>query len=124
MRYFRHARSGPSRCAVEAAVRERILVVDDEEPIREIIVSMLASLDYQRQEAGSGNEALAILDSGEQFDLILTGLMMPDLDGLGLLEQVKMRYPDLPLVFASAVHDVTVALACLRCGALDSFGAL
>lgn len=100
-------------------MRERILVVDDEEPIREIIVSMLASLDYQREEAGSGNEALAILDSGEQFDLILTGLMMPDLDGLGLLEQVKMRYPDLPLVFASAVHDVTVALACLRCGALD-----
>ena len=44
---------------------------------------------------------------------------MSDLDGMGLLEQVKVRYPDLPLVFATAVHDVTVALECMRCGALD-----
>jgi response regulator RpfG family c-di-GMP phosphodiesterase len=38
---------------------------------------------------------------------------------VGPARQVKLRYPGLPLVFASAVHDVTVALACLRCGALD-----
>ena len=57
---------------MEAAVRERILVVDDEEPIREIIVSMLVGQSYQCQQAGSGNEALAILDSGEQFDLIVS----------------------------------------------------
>ncbi len=59
---------------VEAAVRERILVVDDEEPIREIIVAMLATENYQCQQAGSGNEALAILDSGEKFDLIFVRL--------------------------------------------------
>ena len=105
--------------SVEVTVRERILLVDDEEPIREIIASMLAAEDYQCLQAGSGNEALAILDSGEKFDLILSGLMMADLDGLGLLKQVKIRYPGLPFVFVSAVYDVTVALTCLRCGALD-----
>lgn len=103
----------------EAAVRERILVVDDEEPIREILVSMLAGENYQCRQAASGKEALAILDSGEQFDLISTDLMMPDVDGIELLEQVNMRFPDLPLVFVSAVHDVAVALASLRHGALD-----
>lgn len=98
---------------------ERILVVDDEETIREIVCSMLASASYQCQQATSGNHALAVLKSSEQFELILTGLMMPDLDGIGLLETVKTQYPGLPLVFVTAVHDASVALHCLRCGAYD-----
>ena len=50
---------------------ERILVVDDEEPIREIVTSMLANAGYECKQAGSGLEALAILESGEQFELML-----------------------------------------------------
>jgi len=65
-------------------VTERILVVDDEETIREVVCSMLASEGYQCEEAQSGNAALSVLDLGHQFDIILTGFMMPDLDGLGL----------------------------------------
>jgi response regulator RpfG family c-di-GMP phosphodiesterase len=98
---------------------ERILVVDDEETIREIVCSMLASASYQYQKAGSGNQALAVLKSGEQFELVLTGLMMPDLDGIGLQEAVNAQFPGLPLVFVTAVHDVSVALLCLRQGAYD-----
>src|SRR5271154_7122925 len=49
------------------AAKERILVVDDEEPIREIICSMLTSAGYRCRTANDGLEALAMLDSGEQF---------------------------------------------------------
>ena len=98
---------------------EHILVVDDEEPIREIVCSMLASASYRCQQADSGNHALAVLKSSQQFELVLTGLMMADLDGLGLLETINVQYPDLPLVFLTAVHDVTVVLCCLRRGAYD-----
>jgi putative nucleotidyltransferase with HDIG domain len=98
---------------------ERILVVDDEEPIREIVSSMLGSAGYKCQQAGSGKEALAILDSGGQFELILSDLMMAELDGIGLLERTKERYPDMPVVMVTAVHDISVALAAIRNGAYD-----
>jgi len=98
---------------------ERILVVDDEEPIREIVSSMLANAGYQCKQAGSGVEALAILGSGEEFELMLSDLMMAELDGIGLLERTKERYPDMPVVMVTAVHDISVALAAIRNGAYD-----
>src|SRR6516225_2573121 len=99
--------------------KERILVVDDEEPIREIVSSMLMSANYQCRQASAGQQALALLDSGEEFELVLSDIMMPDLDGIGLLERTKERYPDMPVVLVTAVHDISVALAAIRNGAYD-----
>jgi putative nucleotidyltransferase with HDIG domain len=98
---------------------DRILIVDDEEPIREIVQSMLGAAGYQCQQAGSGMEALATLTSGEEFELMLSDLMMADLDGIGLLERTKEKYPDMPVVMVTAVHDISVALAAIRNGAYD-----
>src|SRR5438270_5995838 len=98
---------------------DRILVVDDEEPIREIVASMLGTAGYQCKQAASGMEALAVLTSGEDFELMLSDLMMADLDGIGLLERTKEKYPDMPVVMVTAVHDISVALAAIRNGAYD-----
>src|SRR6516165_371205 len=98
---------------------ERILIVDDEDAIREIVSSMLAFANYQCQQAGSGIEALAVLESGEEFELMLSDLMMAELDGIGLLERTKEKYPDMPVVMVTAVHDISVALAAIRNGAYD-----
>jgi len=98
---------------------DRILVVDDEEAIREIVASMLSSAGYASKQAASGMEALAVLTSGEEFELMLSDLMMADLDGIGLLERTKERYPDMPVVMVTAVHDISVALAAIRNGAYD-----
>ena len=98
---------------------DRILIVDDEEAIREIVASMLSMAGYRCQQAGSGVEALAILQSGEEFELMLSDLMMAELDGIGLLERTKEKYPDMPVVMVTAVHDISVALAALRNGAYD-----
>ncbi|MGO9127279.1 MAG: HD domain-containing phosphohydrolase [Terriglobales bacterium] len=98
---------------------ERILVVDDEEAIREIVCSMLTAANYRCGQASSGLTALALLDSGEAFDLMLSDLMMADLDGIGLLERTKERFPDMPVVMVTAVHDISVALAAIRNGAYD-----
>jgi CheY-like chemotaxis protein len=72
---------------------DRILVVDDEEPIREIVASMLSMAGYTCKQARSGMEALAILTSGEEFELMLSDLMMAELDGIGLLERTKENTP-------------------------------
>jgi len=98
---------------------ERILIVDDEDAIREIVSSMLAFANYQCRQAASGKEALALLDSGEEFELMLSDLMMAELDGIGLLERTKEKYPDMPVVMVTAVHDISVALRAIRNGAYD-----
>ena len=103
-----------------ATTPDRILVVDDEEPIREIVSSMLsAGGRYTCLQASSGEEALALLESGEQFALMLSDLMMAGMDGLALLERAKERTPEMPVVMVTAVHDISVALAALRNGAYD-----
>jgi putative nucleotidyltransferase with HDIG domain len=50
---------------------------------------------------------------------MLSDLMMADLDGIGLLERTKEKYPDMPVVMVTAVHDISVALAAIRNGAYD-----
>jgi putative nucleotidyltransferase with HDIG domain len=98
---------------------ERILVVDDEEAIREIVCSMLTAAQFKCAQVPSGQKALALLDSGDEFELMLSDLMMADLDGIALLERTKEKYPDMPVVMVTAVHDISVALKALREGAYD-----
>ena len=98
---------------------DRILIVDDEEAIREIVHSMLTMAGYRCHQAGSGVEALALLESGEPFELMLSDLMMGEMDGIALLERTKEKYPDMPVVMVTAVHDISVALAAIRNGAYD-----
>ncbi len=98
---------------------ERILIVDDEEPIRDLMCAMLASANYVCTQTESGKEALSLLASGEQFELMLSDLMMPGMDGIALLESAKERYPDMPVIMVTAVTDVSVALGAIRNGAYD-----
>jgi putative nucleotidyltransferase with HDIG domain len=98
---------------------DRILVVDDEEPIREVVCSMLSVANYKCRQAASGLEALALLESGEEFELMLSDLLMPEFGGLQLLERTKEQFPDMPVVMVTAVHDISVALAAIRNGAYD-----
>ena len=100
-------------------MQDRILVVDDEEAIREIVCAILAAAGYACEQACSGMEALALLNSGEEYELMLSDLMMAELDGIGLLERTKEKFPDMPVVMVTAVHDISVALAAIRNGAYD-----
>jgi CheY-like chemotaxis protein len=71
---------------------DRILVVNDEEDRRKVISSVLTEAGYKCMTAADEGEALALLDSGEEFDLLLSSLMMPNLDGIGLLERTHKRF--------------------------------
>jgi len=98
---------------------DRILVVDDEETIREIVCSMLAGAHFETRQAASGVEAMALLESGEEFDLVLSDMLMAEMDGTALLERAKEKYPDVPVVMVTTVSDIQVALQALRHGAYD-----
>jgi len=101
------------------ATKGRILVVNDEETILEIISSMLTGAGYVCRTAADGLEVLKLLDSGEEFDLVICNLMMPGLDGMGLLERIHGRFPNMPFVLESACKDFSVFGAALRNGAYD-----
>ena len=98
---------------------ERILIVDDEDPIREVVSSMLSSANFVCTQASSGKEALALLQSGEDFALMLSDMMMPGMDGEALLAATKERFPDMPVVMVTAMHDISIALNAIRNGAYD-----
>ena len=97
----------------------RILVVEDDGGILKIVVSMLKAAGYECQEAGDGLEALAVLESGKGFALVLSNLMTPNLDGIRLLERVKDKYPDIPVVITSSLYETSVVLTAIRNGAYD-----
>ena len=103
----------------KSANKGRILVVDDEEPIREIVGAILTEAGYEIATASDGVEALEVLESGQEFDLLLCNLMMPGLDGFGVLERTTVKYPDTPFVLQTAVHDLSVLLTAVRNGAYD-----
>jgi len=98
---------------------ERILVVDDEAAIREIVSSMLRNAGYQPTTARSGSDALQVIASNPAFDLVLSDLMMAEMDGNALLARLKVEFPDLPVIMVTAVHDISIALDALRHGAYD-----
>jgi cyclic di-GMP phosphodiesterase len=103
----------------EPAPHERILVVDDEESIREVVCSMLGAAGYRCTPAVSGTAALELLASGEEFELMLSDLMMAEMHGDVLLERTKERFPDMPVIMVTAVSDLSVALSAIRNGAYD-----
>jgi len=103
----------------ELAAHERILVVDDEQSIREVICAMLDTAGYRCTAAASGSAALAQLTSEAEFELMLSDLMMAEMQGDILLELVKQKFPDMPVIMVTAVSDLSVALGAIRNGAYD-----
>jgi diguanylate cyclase (GGDEF)-like protein len=98
--------------------RGRILAVDDQLYFRVFLEDLLAQEGYEVETAGSGEEALARLES-QRYDLILTDLIMPGMDGGELVQRVKARLPDQDLVVVTSVADVHTAVDAMKLGAID-----
>ncbi len=77
--------------------KERILIVDDEIPILEMVSQYIHLLGYEASSAKSGQEALSLLKQ-EPFTILLTDIKMPDMDGLELMKTVKEEFPDLHII--------------------------
>ncbi len=96
----------------------RILVVDDEEPVRVMIGATLDRQGYEVQFASSGREAINLLEQ-DSFDLVLTDIVMQDGNGIVLLERIHSQQPYVPVVMVTAIHDISVAIDAMRRGAHD-----
>jgi adenylate cyclase len=110
----RQAEGGPAR------ERGRILVVDDNASNRDLLARRLAREGHQTLVSASGREALQILEH-EGVDLILLDLMMPDMNGLEVLERLKAdaTLREVPVIMISGLHEVDSVIRCIEAGAED-----
>ncbi|MGH3993959.1 MAG: HD-GYP domain-containing protein [Pseudonocardiaceae bacterium] len=93
--------------------------MDDEPGVRRSLVRMLQAQGFNCFEAGTGREALAVLDRIGETPLVISDMRMPELDGIGLLEVVRRDYPDTSVIMLSGVSETTTAVDCLQLGAAD-----
>ena len=94
-----------------------VLLVEDEQPIRDIIVPWLFRNGLSCREAADGRAAIDLLASGARISLVLSNLLLPVVDGFSLLLHVRERYPKIPFAFVTAVHDISVKDEAMRRGA-------
>jgi putative nucleotidyltransferase with HDIG domain len=97
---------------------ENILVVDDEEAIREVVSTMLESKGYQCTAVSNGRAAQ---DQVKRVtpDLVLSDMIMPEMDGIKLLDWLRQYDPEVPVIMVTAIHDISTALEAIRRGAYD-----
>src|SRR2546423_9409811 len=101
-----------------AAEERTVLVVDDEEMIQELISGALAGAGYACDRASNGAEALERLADRESA-FILTDVRMPMMDGLELLDQVRLHHPDTFVILLTGAAEVPIVVRALRSGASD-----
>jgi len=83
----------------------RVLLVDDDTAVRTFAARALENRGHAVRQAGSGDEALQLLESGQAVDIVVTDIVMPGMDGLALAREVRTRWPDLPVVLMTGYAD-------------------
>jgi signal transduction histidine kinase/ActR/RegA family two-component response regulator len=84
-----------------------ILLVDDDNSVREVTAAMLRDLGYQVEEAGSGGAALDLLQRSRKFDLLLVDFAMPGMSGADFVRQARIAIPLLPALYVTGFADRT-----------------
>src|SRR5215470_16895934 len=97
----------------------KILLVDDEPGMLRYIRTLLEVDDYKVETASTGEEALERVQKGLRPDLVLLDLLMPGIDGLQTLEQMRQSFPGVKVVMLSCVSDTRKVVQAIRLGAHD-----
>ncbi len=97
---------------------KRVLVVDDERKMRRVVQLLLERMNLESTPAESGDEALAVFKA-EKFDLVLTDLRMPGMDGMVWLERLRALDSEVPVIVLTAYGTVATAVEAMKHGAFD-----
>ncbi len=96
-----------------------ILVADDDQATRDTLASLLAQQGHETHTAASGHQLLDLAEAHPNFDLVLTDLKMPVIDGVQVLEVLRTRNPEARVVVMSAYSTADTVIAAVRRGAAD-----
>ncbi|UCD75165.1 MAG: sigma-54-dependent Fis family transcriptional regulator [Phycisphaerales bacterium] len=95
-----------------------ILIVEDEQVLRESLAGLLAGEGYEVIQAGDGKEAYEVI-LNRPVDLVLSDVRMPEMDGMALLSHLKKSIPETPVIMVTAYGTVDSAVSAMRSGAWD-----
>src|SRR5687768_6549719 len=95
----------------------RILIVDDEEVLRGVLEVVLRREGFDIVSAASGEEALSVLDSTEEVDLMILDVMLPGISGIDTLRSVRISNPTLPVIVITAFSSIDGAIEAMKHGA-------
>jgi CheY-like chemotaxis protein len=84
-----------------------ILLVDDDNAVREVTAALLEEIGYVVLQVGSGGAALDLLDQHTKIDLVLLDFAMPGMSGAEVARQIQQRFPSLPVLFVTGYADKT-----------------
>src|SRR6202030_304475 len=99
---------------------ERVLIVDDDPVARRLVENMVSRAGYEAVTAEGGDLALAILTGGKtRIDCVVLDLVMPDLDGLGVLARMREAGIDVPVIVQTAHGGIDNVVSAMRAGAVD-----
>jgi two-component system response regulator PilR (NtrC family) len=98
--------------------RQRVLIVDDEPDIRELLEITLSRMGLETRSAEDYSNATRILND-ESFDLCLTDMKLPDGDGIALVEHIQQHCPNTPTAVITAHGSIDLAIKAMKCGAFD-----
>lgn len=107
-----------SMTRTEGPKQERVLIVDDEPIIRDILTKVVGSQGYQCDTASNGKEAMARLLEIE-YEMVLSDMRMPEMDGFCLLKHVMANHTDTAVIMITAVSDAHSAVDAMTAGAYD-----
>lgn len=96
----------------------KVLIVDDERSIRNSLKDILGLEGYEVEVAANGPDALALL-AGNNFDVVLCDIKMPDMDGIEVLEKARSEHGDLPFIMISGHGTIDTAVDAIKKGAYD-----
>lgn len=86
----------------------RILLADDDDAMRQYLARALTRSGYEVEEADRGTTALEMIRSGRHFDLLLTDIVMPEMDGIELAQKASLTDPNLRVMFITGFSAVTL----------------
>ncbi len=98
---------------------ERVLIVDDDPVARRLVENMVSRAGFEPITADGGDAALALMMSGERIDCVVLDLVMPDLDGLGVLAKMRQAGLNLPVIVQTAHGGIDNVVSATRAGAAD-----
>jgi DNA-binding response OmpR family regulator len=110
----RHAASG----VMKTEARGQVLVIEDESKLATILTRALAAIGFEATSSVSGLRGLKLAESGG-YSLVILDLVLPDLDGFSILEQLIRGRPRQEVLVLSALSDVSAKVRCLELGAAD-----
>ena len=100
----------------------KILIIDDEEPVRNTIKLQLAGTEYDILEAADGEAGITLLNSGDNaltVELVICDIRMPKIDGIEAVSYFRREYPSTPVIVLTGYPDVDLAVDFMKQGASD-----